>query len=92
MLLIPNPCRSSSSEEEDTRELPKTDIPPEYWHIQKLVKYLKIGNQTATLAALCCLKDHDLTTEINQLAIQVRFRLTRRASVGTCSFDRTSVV
>ncbi|XP_050304367.1 armadillo repeat-containing protein gudu [Anthonomus grandis grandis] len=60
----------SSSDEEGRTERPKTDIPPEYWHIQKLVKYLKTGNQTATVVALCCLKDHDLTTEINQLAIQ----------------------
>ncbi|KAG5899923.1 hypothetical protein JTB14_002474 [Gonioctena quinquepunctata] len=61
----------ASSDDEDRRaERPKTDIPPEYWHIQKLIKYLKTGNQTATVVALCCLKDHDLTTEINQLAIQ----------------------
>lgn len=61
----------SSSSDEDRRERPKLDIPPEYWHIQKLVKYMKTGNQTATVVALCCLKDHDLTTHINQLAIQV---------------------
>lgn len=61
----------SSSDDEGRTERPRTDIPPEYWHIQKLVKYLKTGNQTATVVALCCLKDHDLTTEINQLAIQV---------------------
>lgn len=64
-------CYSSSSDEDDRRELPRADIPPEYWHIQKLVKYMKTGNQTATVVALCCLKDHDLTTETNQLAIQV---------------------
>ncbi|XP_066146687.1 armadillo repeat-containing protein gudu [Euwallacea fornicatus] len=60
----------SSSEEEGSTERPRNEIPPEYWNIQKLVKYLKTGNQTATVVALCCLKDHDLTTEINQLAIQ----------------------
>ncbi|KAL1490979.1 hypothetical protein ABEB36_011646 [Hypothenemus hampei] len=60
----------SSSDEEGRTERLKSEIPPEYWHIQKLVKYLKTGNQTATVVALCCLKDHDLTTEINQLAIQ----------------------
>nr|CAH7714833.1 unnamed protein product [Callosobruchus chinensis] len=59
-----------SSEEERKTEKPKHDIPPEYWHIQKLVKYIKTGNQTATVVALCCLKDHDLSTEINQTAIQ----------------------
>ncbi|KAH1000340.1 armadillo repeat-containing protein gudu [Dendroctonus ponderosae] len=60
----------SSSDDEGRSERPRSEIPPEYWHIQKLVKYLKTGNQTATIVALCCLKDHDLTTEINQLAIQ----------------------
>lgn len=61
-----------TSDEERRAERPRVDIPPEYWHIQKLVKYIKTGNQTATVVALCCLKDHDLTTEINQLAIQVK--------------------
>lgn len=28
------------------------------------------GNQTATIVSLACLKDHDLTTEVNQLAIK----------------------
>lgn len=61
----------SSGEEEDQEHL-RADIPPEYWHIQKLVKYMKTGNQTATVVALCCLKDHDLTSTINQFAIQVK--------------------
>lgn len=63
----------SSSDEEDRwkeRSLKQADLPSEYWHIQKLVKYMKAGNQTATVVALCCLKDHDLTTQINQIAIQ----------------------
>lgn len=63
----------SSSDEEDRwkeRNLKQSELPSEYWHIQKLVKYMKAGNQTATVVALCCLKDHDLTTQINQIAIQ----------------------
>lgn len=63
----------SSSDEEDRwkeRTLKQSELPSEYWHIQKLVKYMKAGNQTATVVALCCLKDHDLTTQINQIAIQ----------------------
>lgn len=63
----------SSSDEEDRwkeKSLKQSDLPSEYWHIQKLVKYMKAGNQTATVVALCCLKDHDLTTQINQIAIQ----------------------
>lgn len=63
--------QSSSDEEERWKETTRAaDVPPEYWHIQKLVKYIKAGNQTATIVALCCLKDHDLTTQLNQLAIQ----------------------
>lgn len=62
---------SSSDEEERWKDTSRSvDIPAEYWHVQKLVKYIKSGNQTATIVALCCLKDHDLTTQINQLAIQ----------------------
>ncbi|KAI5750917.1 hypothetical protein M8J77_002423 [Diaphorina citri] len=48
----------------------RTEIPSEFWHIQKLIKYMKAGNQTATIVALACLKDHNLNTEINQSAIR----------------------
>ncbi|KAL3267886.1 hypothetical protein HHI36_007026 [Cryptolaemus montrouzieri] len=61
---------SGSSEDEIERDRPNFECPPEYWHIQKLMKYLKTGNQTATVVALCCLKDHDLSIEVNQYAIQ----------------------
>ncbi|XP_028173649.1 armadillo repeat-containing protein gudu [Ostrinia furnacalis] len=63
---------SSTSESEDNWAdlIKSSEIPPEYWHIQKLVKYMKAGNQTATMVALSCLKDHDLTIEVNQRAIQ----------------------
>uniref|UniRef100_A0A182J6G1 Armadillo repeat-containing domain-containing protein n=1 Tax=Anopheles atroparvus TaxID=41427 RepID=A0A182J6G1_ANOAO len=62
---------SSSDEEERWKDSKlSNDVPSEYWHIQKLVKYMKAGNQTATIVALCCLKDHDLTTQMNQRAIQ----------------------
>lgn len=65
------PEESSDDEERwKERSIKQSDLPSEYWHIQKLVKYMKAGNQTATVVALCCLKDHDLTTQINQLAIQ----------------------
>jgi armadillo repeat-containing protein 4 len=61
---------SSSDEEQRWKEkLKPADMPTEYWTIQKLVKYMKAGNQTATVVSLCCLKDHDLTVQINQLAI-----------------------
>ncbi|KAJ8984851.1 hypothetical protein NQ317_013052 [Molorchus minor] len=61
---------SLSDEEIVKKEKPKHAITPEYWHIQKLIKYLKTGNPAATVVILCCLKDHDLTTGVNQQAIQ----------------------
>lgn len=47
------------------------DPTPDYHNIQKLVKYVKAGNTTATIVSLCCLKDYDLSVTINQL---VRFQ------------------
>ena len=46
------------------------DLPSEYWQIQKLIKYLKGGNQTATVIALCALLEFDLSQEACQLAIR----------------------
>ncbi|CAL7936036.1 unnamed protein product [Xylocopa violacea] len=46
------------------------DVPSEFWHIQKLIRYMKAGNQTATMVAVCLLKDYDLTNRIIQKAIQ----------------------
>eukprot|EP00051_Salpingoeca_urceolata_P022545 m.369826 g.369826 ORF g.369826 m.369826 type:complete len:1036 (-) comp19990_c0_seq16:3441-6548(-) len=47
----------------------KGDLPPEYWSIQKLVKFLSGGNQTATIIALCSLRDFNLTSEACQFAV-----------------------
>lgn len=65
------------SEEEEEEELDDrrsrttaADFPPEHWVIQKLVKYLSHGNQTATIIALCSLRDYDLTSEACQFAIR----------------------
>uniref|UniRef100_A0A673VQM8 Outer dynein arm docking complex subunit 2 n=1 Tax=Salmo trutta TaxID=8032 RepID=A0A673VQM8_SALTR len=66
----------SSSESEEDEEQPErrtesnTDLPSEYWQIQKLVKYLKGGNQTATVIALCSMRDFNLAQETCQLAIR----------------------
>lgn len=62
---------SSSDDEERWREKPRKaeDLPSEYWSLQKLIKYIKAGNQVATNACLCCIRDYDLTVQINQLAI-----------------------
>uniref|UniRef100_A0A8C8Z5X0 Outer dynein arm docking complex subunit 2 n=1 Tax=Prolemur simus TaxID=1328070 RepID=A0A8C8Z5X0_PROSS len=59
----------SSSESEEDEETPdhrqeaNADLPSEYWQIQKLVKYLKGGNQTATVIALCSMRDFNLAQE-----------------------------
>ncbi|KAK2866722.1 hypothetical protein Q7C36_002778 [Tachysurus vachellii] len=66
----------SSSESEDDEDQTErrgeshADVPSEYWHIQKLVKYLKGGNQTATVIALCSMRDCNLAQEACQLAIR----------------------
>jgi hypothetical protein len=41
-----------------------------YKSLNVMLHSLQAGNQTATIVSLCCLKDHDLTTEINQTAIR----------------------
>eukprot|EP00730_Choanoeca_flexa_P006648 TRINITY_DN12194_c0_g3_i3.p1 TRINITY_DN12194_c0_g3~~TRINITY_DN12194_c0_g3_i3.p1 ORF type:complete len:1042 (+),score=233.77 TRINITY_DN12194_c0_g3_i3:40-3165(+) len=66
----------SESEEEDDeddieeRRLQDNELPAEYWSVQKLVKYLNGGNQTATIIALCLLRDMDPTTEECQYALR----------------------
>lgn len=62
---------SSTDEEERWKDVARTaETPPEYFQIQKLVKFIKSGNQTATIVSLSCLCDYDLCTQINQFAIQ----------------------
>ncbi|KAJ1528314.1 hypothetical protein ONE63_006736 [Megalurothrips usitatus] len=62
---------SEEDEDDRWRELVRGhDVPSDYWHIQKLIKYMKVGNQTATTVALACLKDQDLNSDINQMAIR----------------------
>ncbi|XP_076665010.1 armadillo repeat-containing protein gudu isoform X2 [Andrena cerasifolii] len=58
----------SESDEEPLSEPP--EVPSDFWHIQKLIRYMKAGNQTATTLALCLLKDYDLTSTIVQKAVQ----------------------
>ncbi|KFV53673.1 Armadillo repeat-containing protein 4, partial [Tyto alba] len=66
----------SSSEDEEDEEQPvrrqegNTDLPSEYWGIQKLAKYLKGGNPTATVIALCSMRDFNLAQETCQMAIR----------------------
>ncbi|KAJ1549202.1 Armadillo repeat-containing protein 4, partial [Cladochytrium tenue] len=61
---------TSMDEEVQDKRQENNELPAEYYQIQKLVKYLRIGNQTATIIAICSLRDFDLTSEPNQLAIR----------------------
>ncbi|NWX01330.1 ARMC4 protein, partial [Caloenas nicobarica] len=66
----------SSSETDEDEEQPvrrqegNTDLPAEYWGIQKLAKYLKGGDPTATVIALCSMRDFNLAQEACQMAIR----------------------
>ena len=73
-LVIDDSSSEEDSDEEDGGMDPKAllaqpELPQEFWQVQKLVRYLKIGNQTATIIALCNLVDHDLTKDHIQLSI-----------------------
>ena len=68
-------CNDSSSSEESDEEdvafdaksiMAQPDLPPDFWQVQKLIRYLKIGNQTATIIALCNLVDFPLRKEYVQ--------------------------
>lgn len=60
----------SSEEDQQDKRQETSEMNPEYYQIQKLVKYLRSGNQTATIIAICSLRDFDLTNELNQHAIR----------------------
>ncbi|XP_017879578.1 armadillo repeat-containing protein gudu [Ceratina calcarata] len=62
----------SESDDEELRILQEEapEVPSEFWHIQKLIRYMKAGNQTATMVSVCLLKDYDLTSRIIQRAVQ----------------------
>ena len=72
---------SSEEEEEEEESAPdmKTltsgggDLPQEFWQVQKLVRYLKVGNQTATIIALCNLADFDLTAHFCQVNVSLNW-------------------
>ncbi|NWU28107.1 ARMC4 protein, partial [Dyaphorophyia castanea] len=65
---------SSSETEEDEQPVHRqeggTDLSPEYWGVQKLTKYVKGGDPTATVIALCSMRDLNLSQETCQLAIK----------------------
>lgn len=60
-----------SSDDETVEKRPESsELCIEYYPIQKLVKYLRSGTQTATIIAICALRDLDLSLEANQMAIR----------------------
>ncbi|NXU86027.1 ARMC4 protein, partial [Xiphorhynchus elegans] len=65
---------SSSDAEEDEQPIRRqegtTDLSPEYWGIQKLVKFVKAGDPTATVIALCSMRDFNMSQETCQLAVR----------------------
>ncbi|NWR88282.1 ARMC4 protein, partial [Furnarius figulus] len=65
---------SSSAAEEDEQPIHHqegtTDLSPEYWGIQKLVKFIKAGDPTATVIALCSMRDFNMSQETCQLAVR----------------------
>ena len=60
----------SEAEEDFNDRYDGSELPPEYWQIQKLVKFLKAFNQTATVLALCSMLEHDLQSPSCQFAIR----------------------
>ncbi|KAJ7380424.1 Armadillo repeat-containing protein 4 [Desmophyllum pertusum] len=63
---------SSSCDSEEDEELTRKvqpELTAEYWDIHKLIKFLKLGNPTATVIALCALRDVSIEQESSQLAI-----------------------
>ena len=62
---------SGDEDYEETRK--ETDLPAEYYQIQKLVRYMRCGNETATVIAISALGDFDLS---NGLLYPINFELT----------------
>lgn len=52
------------------QQISSPELPPEYWQVQRLIKYIKAGNQTATIIALSALRDYNLRDDVIQRAIK----------------------
>jgi len=70
LLELDDEDEEDEEEVEDRRVLNHAEQPAEYWTIHRLVKFLNSGNQTATIIALCSMRDYDLKSETCQFAIQ----------------------
>lgn len=85
---------SEKAEEESSDDEPESDaedearylqeehreVPSEFWHIQKLIKYMKAGNQTATMVSLCLLKDYNLTDKVRYISVKRFITLSYEAA------------
>uniref|UniRef100_A0A8C6S616 Armadillo repeat containing 4 n=1 Tax=Neogobius melanostomus TaxID=47308 RepID=A0A8C6S616_9GOBI len=65
----------SSPESEEEEELERrpdtnTDLPSEQLRLQKLIKYLREGDQTVTVLTMCSLMEFNLRQEAYQLAVR----------------------
>ncbi|NXY41729.1 ARMC4 protein, partial [Ceuthmochares aereus] len=72
-LLFEEVSESSSEKDEEQpvyHQERNTDLPSEYWGIQKLARFLKGGNPTATVLALCFMRHFNLAQEPCQMAIR----------------------
>ncbi|XP_031788283.1 armadillo repeat-containing protein gudu [Nasonia vitripennis] len=63
------PDSESDDESRFLKDELNSEVPAEFWHMQKLIKYMKAGNQTATTVALCLLKDYELSSRVIQRVI-----------------------
>ncbi|XP_058808865.1 armadillo repeat-containing protein gudu [Phymastichus coffea] len=63
------PDSESDDESRFIKDEMNAEVPAEFWHMQKLIKYMKAGNQTATTVALCLLKDYELGSRVIQRSI-----------------------
>lgn len=61
---------SPESETEDADRARSPEIPAEYWQVQRLIKYVKAGNPTATIIAMSSLRDFNLRERFVQMAIK----------------------
>lgn len=61
---------SLESEGEAERAANSPEIPAEYWQVQRLIKYVKAGNPTATIIAMSSLRDFNLKENYVQMAIK----------------------
>jgi len=63
-------AESSPESEAEDRATETPDIPTEYWQVQRLIKYVKAGNPTATIIAMSSLRDFNLREDFVQMAIR----------------------